>query len=219
MEFVSVNRIIAAVGRNLGMSDVNMYADSIIEWSFEAEKFIGGLNSFLKQEDDLTISGYRASLPSNIVKVLSVSKGQTILKPTHAYFRGNATGDDADTDSMADATRYYIQDGYINVKCDDGEKVTISSLIIPTDTDGYPKINETHVEAVTAYCMWMLKNIDYYNGKAPQYVVNDLQKRWIFLCGQARGIDGMPSSAELTEAASYWNTLIPIKSKNGLKNL
>ena len=52
MEFVSVNRIIAAVGRNLGMSDVNMYADSIIEWSFEAEKFIGGLNSFLKQEDD-----------------------------------------------------------------------------------------------------------------------------------------------------------------------
>lgn len=219
MEFVSINRVIASVSRNLGINDITTYDQSIIEWSFEAEKFIGGLNSFIKKETDLNITSYRASLPSNYVKVLAVKKGETILKPTNSYFRGNATGTDADTDSMVGSDRYYIQDGYINVRCDDNTKITVSTLSIPTDTDGYPKINEAHVEAVTAYCMWMIKNIEYYNGKIPQYVVNDLQKRWYFLCGQARGIDGMPSSAELTEAASYWNTLIPIRSKNGLKNL
>jgi len=219
MKFVSINRVISSVSRNLGINDITTHEQSIIEWSFEAEKFIGGLNSFVKLEKDLTITDYRASLPDNIVKVLSVKHGETILKPTHSYFRGNATGVDADTDSTGDSSRYYIQDGYINVRLDNGSKITVSVLSIPVDADGYPKINESHIEAVTAYCMWMIKNIEYYNGKTPQYVVNDLQKRWYYLCGQARGVDGMPSSSELTEIASYWNTLIPIKSKNGLKNL
>lgn len=219
MEFVSINRVISSVARNLGITDITAHEESLIEWAFEAEKFIGGLKSFLQVERDLTITSNRAELPANIVKVLSVStNGSNILKPTNAYFRGNSAGTDADSDNLADSTRYYIQDGYINVKMNDGEKLIISCLIIPTDTDGYPKINEDHVPAVTAYCMWMMKNLEYYAGKTPQYVVNDLYRRWIHLCGQARGIDAMPSSAELTEVGKYWNTLIPIKTTSGLKN-
>lgn len=217
MNFVSIKRVLASVTRNLGV-DVLDKEQSIIEWAFEAEKFIGGLKSFIQTEENVTISSNRAALPSNIVKVLSVSNSNSILKPTHAHFRGNPVGVDADTDNMVTGDRYYIQDGYINAKLDDGVVLTLSVLTIPLDTDGYPKINDAHVEAVVAYCMWMIKNIDYYNGKVPQYVINDLQKRWFFLCGQARGIDGMPSSQELSEIGKYWNTLIPIKSSNGLKN-
>lgn len=217
MNFVSIKQVLASVTRNLGV-DVLDKEQSIIEWSFEAEKFIGGLKSFLQIEKDVTITSNRAAIPSNVVKVLSVKKGGAILKPTHSHFKGNAVGSDADTDNMVGGDRYYIQDGFINVKCDDNETLTLSVLSIPLDNDGYPKINDAHVEAVTAYCMWMIKNIEYYNGKIPQYIVNDLQKRWFYLCAQARGIDGMPSSQELSEIGKYWNTLIPIKSTNGLKN-
>ena len=217
MNFVSVKYVMASVQRNLG-TNITIHESSIIEWAFEAEKYIGGLNSFLKTEKDVTISNNRAALPANIVKVLAVSQSGVMLEPTHSHFRGNATGDDADTDNMVGSDRYYIQDGFVNVKVADGTKITLSILEVPTDDDGLPKIHESHLEAVTAYCMWMIKNIDYYNGKVPQYIIKDLERRWYYLCGQARGIDGMPSSQELSEIGKYWNTLIPIKTKNGLKN-
>jgi len=166
MNFVSVKNVMSSVARNLG-TDVSIHESSIIEWAFEAEKYIGGLKSFLQTEKDVTITSNRAALPANIVKVLAVSQSGVMLEPTHSHFRGNAVGDDADTDNMVASGRYYIQDGYINTKVSDDTVITLSVLEIPTDADGLPKINDAHLEAVTAYCMWMIKNIDYYNGKVP----------------------------------------------------
>ena len=77
-------------------------------------------------------------------------------------------------------------------------------------------IKEGHETAVAQYIMWQMKLIEFYNGKLPQYITKELEKRWYFLCGKARGDDGMPTSEELKQIGSMWNTLLPIISNNGL---
>ena len=47
----------------------------------------------------------------------------------------------------------------------------------------------------------------------------DLYQNWSRLCGQARGNDNMPTPIEMKKAAQIWNTLVPIKSSNGLLNV
>ena len=77
-------------------------------------------------------------------------------------------------------------------------------------------IKEGHETAVAQYIMWQMKLIEFYNGKLPQYIVKELEKRWYLLCGKTRGDDGMPTSEELKQIGSMWNTILPIKSNNGL---
>ena len=67
--------------------------------------------------------------------------------------------------------------------------------------------------------MWKYKARDYYNGKLPRQIYQDLYTQWSRLCAQARGNDNMPSPKEMKKAAQIWNTLIPIKSNNGLLNV
>ena len=51
------------------------------------------------------------------------------------------------------------------------------------------------------------------------YVVKELEKRWYFLCGKARGDDNMPTAAELKQIGKIWNTMVPVKNNRGLLDL
>jgi len=77
-------------------------------------------------------------------------------------------------------------------------------------------VKEGHETAVAQYIMWQMKLIDFYNGKLQQYIVKDLEKRWYYLCGKARGDDSMLTSEELKQVGKIWNTLIPVSSGRGL---
>ena len=83
-------------------------------------------------------------------------------------------------------------------------------MAYPTDIRGWPKIKEGHETAVAQYIMWQMKLIEFYNGKLPQYITKELEKRWYILCGKARGDDGMPTSQELKQIGNMWNTLVPV---------
>ena len=67
--------------------------------------------------------------------------------------------------------------------------------------------------------MWKYKARDYYNGKLARAIYVDLERNWSRLCAQTRGNDNMPSPIEMKKAASIWNTLVPVKSLNGLLNV
>lgn len=140
-----------------------------------------------------------------------------------------------DVDGMNGLTysnRYYIDSGgphahnnnptnptsaaYLNINLEDGKILTISYFFVPVDLDGFPMIKDNHVEAVSAYLMWKHKAIEYYAGKVPQYIYKDLEKRWYWLCGNARGNDNMPTKNEWERIGAIWNSMIPIKSNTGL---
>tara|TARA_R110000744_G_C19329232_1_gene558409 strand:+ start:1202 stop:1801 length:600 start_codon:yes stop_codon:yes gene_type:complete len=193
---VSVKRIIGNVARNLGLNNPSEHLESFIEWAFEAEQKIGSFSTFTDKEADLVVSASKSLLPSDMIKLIDV-KGNSFMEPTQKTFKGDSTGD-----------KYWIVGSYIHFSNVSSGTVRIAYKALNTDEEGFPTIKEGHEDAVAQYIMWRHKSIEYYNGKIARYIVQDLEKRWYWLCGQARGSDNLPSEAEMKNIAGYWNTLI-----------
>jgi hypothetical protein len=196
---ISVKRIVGNVARNLGLSNPSEHLESFIEWAFEAEEKIGSFSTFIDTETVLTVSSGKALLPSSLMKLIDV-KGSNgnFMQPTQKTFKGDASGD-----------KYWIVGSYIHFANITSGTATIAYKALDTDNDGFPTIKQGHEDAVAQYIMWRYKSIEYYEGKIARYIVQDLEKRWYWLCGQARGKDNLPSEAEMKNVASYWNNFIP----------
>ena len=162
-------------------------------------------------------------LPENNVKLLGVRVGTDSTNNKHTELRGTAATHRSRVGKQTNnlqqrAFRYYVNGNRLNIQHDSLDEITIVYLAYPLDMRGYPMIKEGHETAVAQYIMWQMKLIEFYNGKLPQYITKELEKRWYFLCGKARGDDSMPTSEELKQIGNMWNTLIPVKSSNGLTN-
>ena len=163
-------------------------------------------------------------LPDNIIKVLGVRGGTgdssyqhlELTKPT-AVHRERVGKNDNDTEQRA--LRYYVRGNRLNIQHDQITEITVVYSSYPTDAKGYPMIKESHVPAVAQYIMWQHKNIDFINGKLSMYVIKDIEKRWYYLCGQARGNDNMPTAEELKQIGKIWNSMVPVKNNRGLLEL
>ena len=155
------------------------------------------------------------TLPENNIKVLGIRVGEddsdhkhSVLQKTSAVHR-QRVGKTSNS-SEQKAFRYYIEGNRLNIQHDNLDEITVVYIAYPTDIRGWPKIKEGHETAVAQYIMWQMKLIEFYNGKLPQYITKELEKRWYILCGKARGDDGMPTSQELKQIGNMWNTLVPV---------
>lgn len=195
---VSVRRIVGNVARNLGLSNPSEHLEAFIEWAFEAEQKIGSFTTFTEKESTLTVSGSKALLPTDLIKLIDV-KGSNgnFLQPTQKTFKADASGD-----------KYWTVGDYIHFASISSGSASIAYKGLNTDEEGFPTIKQGHEDAVAQYIMWRYKSIEYYEGKIARYIVQDLEKRWYWLCAQARGNDNLPSEAEMKNIASYWNTFI-----------
>lgn len=110
------------------------------------------------------------------------------------------------------ASVFSIDNGCINFNALDDTKIGISYMGIDLDEDGWPLISETHEDAVTTYIMYMHKSVQYYQGKLPQHIHQELKTRWFDLCGQARGDDELPNSEEMKYLSNLWMQLTPLPS-------
>ena len=192
------------------------------EVGFEGNNYTMASDTENSKISGLTLTGgkgiYRNQqirLPDNMVKFLGVrvSNDDTSGNKDAEIRRTSAIHRGAVSDS---SLRYYIEGNRLNIKNNKVGEITIVYLEYPTDLRGWPMIKDNHETAVSQYIMWQHKLIEYYNGKLPQYIIKDIEKRWYFLCGQVRGEDEMPTSEELKQIGRMWNTLVPLKSNRGL---
>ena len=237
---VSIKTIIASVVRDLQLNDVSRYIDSIIEWAYEAEMKIGSYESFERKECVLKIKNNRVALPKDFYKLISFKVGGTYPESTNRDFRlfykqsnklatansgfpvvqnyyqaGDGVVTSTDSGSTGGTIKMSLDNGYINLSSSsDTNEGAISYLAIALDDEGYPLIQQGHETAIVSYCVWKLKLPDYVNGKLPQHVYSELEKRWTWLCGQARGDDEMPNPKELEYLSAMYNQLLPLPSKN-----
>jgi hypothetical protein len=208
----SVYSVAASVARNLGLRDTTNHIMNFIEWAFEAEMKIGSKDTFSEKTQTLKIYNKKAKLPCDFYKLIDLMIGGDYNQPTSSTFKTK----EGHIDSTP--SKYYLDDSYIHFSsASDGTEVDIAYLGVELDENGFPFIEQSHVDAVSAYIMWKHKAVEYYNQKLPQYIYKDLENRWYWLCGQARGNDNMPSQHEMQKVASVWNTLIPLVTKDGLK--
>lgn len=240
---VSLYRIIGNTAGNLGLKNVSNYVDDFARWAQEAELLIGSRNSYKHYECELEIRNKRTALPPNFCYLEGIKIGDRFLNVTYREFRmfnknnsPNLAGGQAanintgvlaefrndnlgfnfgySNDVGSTASIFSIVNGYIYVNSlDDGKKIGISYQGLETDEDGWPLIAKSHELAVTHYLMYMYKSIEYYNGKLDKHVYKELEVRWQWLCGQARGDDEMPDEKELQYLGNMWNQLLPLPPK------
>jgi hypothetical protein len=117
-------------------------------------------------------------------------------------------------DNLQQEQVFSIDNGCINFNALDGEELGLAYMGIELDEEGWPMIYFEHEDAVTHYLQYMLISRRYYNGKVPQHVFVNSERRWKELCAQARGDDEMPSGDELIYLANMWNQLVPLPNKN-----
>lgn len=192
-------------------------------YSLESDNANAKISSMSLTEGKGIYRNQQIVLPENNVKLLGVRVGSGATNSNHAELRATAATHRGrvgknESGTQQRAFRYYVNGNRLNIQHDNLDEITIVYLAYPLDMRGYPMIKEGHETAVAQYIMWQMKLIEFYNGKLPQYITKELEKRWYFLCGKARGDDSMPTSEELKQIGNMWNTLIPVKSSNGLIN-
>jgi len=223
----SIKTVISSVIRDLQLNDVSNIADSMIEWAFEAEMLIGTYNTFERVECELDIKNNRAKLPKDFYKLISLKIGNSFPQYTNRDFRlfykgiGNATpGIPSNLAQGINDTewKFSIDNNYIHLSNNSSAEAAtllgISYMAIPLDEHGFPYILHDHVTAVTAYIIWKYKLADYVRGKIPHHVYAELEKRWVWLCGNTRGNDSMPDTKELEYIGYVWQQLLPVYSQN-----
>ena len=211
---VSVKRVVANVIRNLEINDASKNFYSFVEWAFEAERKIGSYKTFVKKTATINIVNKQASLPNDFLSLIDIKKTgdsteSTYLSQTSASFPSSVTKQNT----------FYLTEDTINVSTNDISSLDVAYYAIDTDDEGFPTVAANHEDAVSAYLMFKYKARDYYNGKLARAIYVDMQSNWQRLCAQCRGNDNMPTPIEMKKAAAIWNTLVPVKSLNGLLNV
>lgn len=151
---------------------------------------------------------------------VDIKEGSSNLATVEATLlnRGNfmSNGGFGDVMGLSDAGawKYTISNGYAYFNFIENGKIGISYQRVMLDHDGWPLIFKGHELAVTQYCKYM-----YYQGQAANQKVTmsfykDMEQRWFYLCGQARGDDEMPTKKEMEYAADMWNQMLPLPNKN-----
>lgn len=133
-----------------------------------------------------------------------------------AEFRNDNLGFNFGYSNEVDSTAniFSIVNGFIYVNSlQDGTRIGISYQGLEVDDDGWPLIAKDHELAVTSYLMWKFKSVEYFNGKLRGDIYKELEQRWYWLCGQARGDDEMPDQKELEYLGNMWNQLLPLPKK------
>lgn len=240
---VSLYRIIGNTIGNLGLKNASNHIDDFARWAQEAELLIGSKNSYKHYECEIEIKNKKACLPPNFCYLEGLKLGDHFLNVTYREFRmfgnnnpGNLAGGAAanintgvtaefrndnlgfnfgysnEVDSTANV--FSIVNGFIYVNSlQDGTRIGISYQGLEVDDDGWPLIAKDHELAVTSYLMWKFKSVEYFNGKLRGDIYKELEQRWYWLCGQARGDDEMPDQKELEYLGNMWNQLLPLPKK------
>lgn len=233
---IKVGTIIANFIRDLQLKNVSEVQDYLIEWAYEAEILIGSYDTFVRKECLVTIKDNRAKLPKDFYQFISFKVAGVFPEVTNRDFRlfyqnspnlasssvehhaldllnlGSAFRTDGTEVRTAKMT---LEDGWIHISgIEDATEGGVAYMAFDLDDDGLPYVKDGHQMAVTAYLMWKYKTADYTQGKIPHHVYKELEQRWYWLCGQARGDDEMPDPKQLEYIASLYHQLLPLASKN-----
>lgn len=112
------------------------------------------------------------------------------------------------------APKYTIDNGYIYFNTIENDRVGISYQGVWLDEEGWPLIKKSHEDAVAHYIAYMHSIGEFRHGRVTQAYFTWLERRWFWLCGQARGDDNMPNDDEMQWIASQWLSLISPVNKN-----
>lgn len=234
---ISIKNAIQQAQDNMGI-DHNRYIPLFTAWAVEADRKIGSYYSYKKKIVVLKVEQCRAQLPCESVAVLAVVYGDRLLRhdcnslfnDVHRRIQTDNFGfptliDGGWSDSNfwgCNGVRYEIQNNQLvfsnnfnthnfhadSFNSDHHRKVTVQILALEVDQEGFPLINENHVDAVAQYIEYKNALKTRWNSienKITETGIADMKMEWGRKCRDARADDGDPSESDLAEIRNMIN--------------
>ena len=216
-KLVSINNpIINAI--DLAGLDHNKHLPLFTTWAYQAEKEIGSYYQYERQWAILDICGGTAELPDNCIKVEGAIMGShnenigsifssTFNNPS-IQLSQNTSNTFLIVDSGSSETNNgcgIVPYGYQNNKIifdtnSKQDKVTIEFIGYAIDCDGFMKVGENHIEAITHFILynWNMRKKD---TKMMQWHYT----QWDRLCAHSRALDAQLTETDKEEIARLYH--------------
>lgn len=229
---ISIKNAIQQAQDNMGI-DHNRDIPLFTQWAVEADRKIGSYYSYKRKIVILHVENCRAELPCETMGVLGVvfgdrgTKCDTLFHQLHrqegglGWMYSDFWGEPGCCRSM----RYEIQNNHLvfsgnfhtlhstlpippNSHHDFRRRVTVEILALETDQEGFPLINENHVDAVSQYIEYKQALRTRWNSienKITETGIADMKMEWGRKCRDARADSGEPSQSDLQEIKNMIN--------------
>lgn len=230
----SIYQAIDMARRSLEIEQMGSIMSDFIEWAWDGEKKIGSSVTFTRKECFIDIENYTGCLPKDVLYILGIGKTGMKLEQSTADFQffekklvsnggGFALASAATATQFIDSLygfynnspmKFSIHNGKIHMAGYETGQIAIAYKGVCLDEEGYPLVNELHVEALAAFLIYMYIQREYLRGRAPKYLHDDMKLRWLELCLQARSEDEMPNPIDLRILNNIWNNMLPLADLN-----
>lgn len=223
---MSINKLVSIKNAIVDASDMlaldhNAMLPIFMGWATYAEKEIGG-QGVIRKFAVIDICGCTAELPCDVVDVKGAILGEhdpncgSIFssKIGGALNVGSNVGNNfivIDAGSIGETTNcgvipYEIQDNKMVFNYEvNQDKMTIMYTGFATDCDGFIKIGENHVAAVSEYIQWKYWTRKRGKTGSEERAMNKAEMEWDRLCAHARALDSELTETERMEIAELYN--------------
>jgi hypothetical protein len=180
---------------------------TFMRWAIDAAKLIGGYLSYVNKISVLDVNHCMAKLDPSVVSIKKVILGDLGCECDNLFSKAGqgikwSKGENIDTAFMVvdmptsepvmSSVKWAVQDGSILLKGDYKGKITVLTLNIKEDCDGWPLVSDNSIMAITNYILYMYAKRSRFGkpGKKMEITdVRDLKRDWLDSKLEARGND------------------------------
>jgi len=196
-------------------ADIEQWSEHIYSWTIDAERQIGTfaamhkvMNYKIENEggEGLTLT----PLPDDVYQLLDINFcGQSAFYTGVSNHFNTQCGCGCTTANNCTCIKWFINGCYIQTSRKIKE-VNVSYLALPIDEEGFPYVNQNHLDAIVAYIKYMMLQARFDEGKVPQAVYQTRYREWIMRRDAARAKDEIPNDGEMNRLANIWNSKLPV---------
>ena len=189
---ISVEEVLSRLLRHPLLQDVNI--EQAVQYTVDFIGIFGLPNFYEVKTATLLIEDYRATLPTDLESIDSVSHNGNIL---NIVSQG------------VDDYGYKIQGRVLYTSFKSGN-IDITYKSIPVDDNGFPYLidNPVFLKALEAYIKKEVFTILFDMGKVQPQVLNHAEQQYAWLAGQLQSEFSIPSVAEMEKLKNMWCSLI-----------
>lgn len=212
-KLISLKVVLQDVMDDMGIENTRMIP-VLTRWAIKADQAIGGFNTYKQKICVKVFDHCRVELPCNIVSLhrgflwgdhgceceLQVNELNAFLS-LYPTVGGSIFGVSIFENMIRCGTSgYTLQDNMMIFDQDhDGESITIPYLAYEEDEDGFIKVNENHIEAISCYVQLKMSKRSRWSSKEyrlSETAIANLKEDWNDACKDARASDGKPTAEE-----------------------
>lgn len=224
---MSINKLVSIKNAIVDASDMlaldhNTMLPIFMGWATYAEKEIGGAG-VIRKFAVIDICGCTAQLPDDAFKVRGAILGShdpncgmlfsnsllssaTLASTANSQFVVVDVGSIGSTAPYCNIVPYEIQDNKMVFNQDvAATEITIMYDGYATDCDGFVKIGENHVEAISEYIQYKYFKRKRKKSNVDMASMNNAYREWDRLCAHARALDAELTDTEREEIAQTYN--------------